>query len=159
MVALDAKVVLAGPEGTRTISARSLYQNDGIEYLTKQPDELLVRIEVPTLEGARASYQKLRRRGAFDFPVLGVAAWAQFDAAGLVRSARVVIGAVGSWPMVSEEAGAALVGQTLTDENIDLAAKAAARPAKPLDNTDFTIGWRKEMVAVYVRRALRELRS
>lgn len=159
MVALDAKVVLTGPDGTRTIPARSLYRNDGIEYLTKQPDELLVRIEVPTLEGARASYQKLRRRGAFDFPVLGVAAWAQFDQAGLVRSARVVIGAVGSWPMVSEEAGATIVGRALTDERIDLAAKAAARPAKPLDNTDFTIGWRKEMVAVFVRRALRELRS
>jgi CO/xanthine dehydrogenase FAD-binding subunit len=93
-------------------------------------------------------------RGAFDFPVLGVAAWVDLDAQGLVRAARIVVGAVGSWPMESEEAAKVLIGQPLTDESITAAATAAARRAKPLDNTDFTIGWRKDMVPVYARRAL-----
>jgi len=154
MVALGASVTLMGPKGSRSIPAASLYRNDGIEYLTKQPDELLVRIEVPALHTSRADYQKLRRRGAFDFPVLGVAAWVDLDAQGLVRAARIVVGAVGSWPMVSEEAAKVLIGHPLTDESITAAATAAARRAKPLDNTDFTIGWRKDMVPVYVRRAL-----
>ena len=157
MVALGASVVLMGPKGSRTIPAASLYRNDGIEYLTKQPDELLIRIEVPALRTARADYQKLRRRGAFDFPVLGVAAWADLDPKGLVRAARIVIGAVGSWPMESEEGAKVLIGQMLTEESISAAATAAARRAKPLDNTDFTIGWRKDMVPVYVRRALLNL--
>jgi CO/xanthine dehydrogenase FAD-binding subunit len=127
-------------------------------FLTKQPNELLVRIEVPALAGARASYRKLRRRGAFDFPVLGVAAWATFDGAGKVTDARIVLGAVGSYPKLVPDAAAALVGETLDDDRVDAAARLASKPAKPLDNTDFTIGWRKEMAAVYVRRALKGLR-
>jgi 4-hydroxybenzoyl-CoA reductase subunit beta len=159
MVALGARIRLVGPEGERVIPASALYKNDGIDYLTMRPDELLTAIEVPALSGARADYQKLRRRGAFDFPVLGIATWARVDDGGAVRDARVVIGAVASYPIVCKEAAQALVGQRLTDEVVDLAARAATRPAKPLDNTDFTIGWRKEMVPVYVRRSLTALRT
>lgn len=158
MVALGARVVLAGPDGERTIPAAALYHDDGMAFLTKQPNELLVRVEVPALTGARASYRKLRRRGAFDFPVLGVAAWASFDGAGKVSGARIVLGAVGSHPKLVPEAAAAIVGGTLDDDQVDAAARLASRPAKPLDNTDFTIGWRKEMASVHVRRALEALR-
>jgi len=159
MVALDARVVLAGPDGERTLPAAALYHDDGMAFLTKRPEELLVRVEVPPLAGARASYRKLRRRGAFDFPVLGVAAWAAFDGAGKVTGARIILGAVGSFPKPVPEAAAALVGGTLTDDELDEAVRLGGRLAKPLDNTDFTIGWRKEMAAVYVRRALAELRG
>jgi len=158
MVALGARVVLAGPDGERTIPAAALYHDDGMAFLTKQPEELLVRIEVPALSGARASYRKLRRRGAFDFPVLGVAAWASFDGAGTVAAARIVLGAVGSYPKLVAEAGAALVGGKLTDDQIEEATRLASKLAKPLDNTDFTIGWRKDMAPVFVRRALEALR-
>jgi 4-hydroxybenzoyl-CoA reductase subunit beta len=159
MVALDARVVLAGPDGERTIPAAALYHDDGMAYLTKRPEELLVRVEVPALSGARASYRKLRRRGAFDFPVLGVAAWAGVDGAGRVTDARIVLGAVGSHPKLVPDAGAALVGGTLADDELDAAARLASRLAKPLDNTDFTIGWRKEMATVFVRRAVEGLRE
>jgi len=158
MVALEARVVLAGPDGERTIPAAALYHDDGMAFLTKRPEELLVRIEVPALSGARTSYRKLRRRGAFDFPVLGVAAWAAFDMAGTVTAARIVLGAVGSYPKLVEEAGTALVGGTLTDDEIEEATRRANKLAKPLDNTDFTIGWRKDMAPVFVRRALEALR-
>lgn len=158
MIALDAGIRFEGPDGARTVRARELYLNDGIDYLAKQPDELLISVDVPPLGGARANYQKLRRRGSFDFPVLGVAAWVRTNGENSVSDARIVIGAVGSAPVVSDEAAASLVGQELSDETIDQAARIAARPAKPLDNTDFTIGWRKDMVPVYVRRALQSLR-
>jgi 4-hydroxybenzoyl-CoA reductase subunit beta len=157
MVALDAQVRLRSEGGERLIPAASLYHDDGMQFLTKQPDELLVSVEVPAQDGARSSYMKLRRRGAFDFPVLGVAAWARLTPDGVVDDARVVLGAVGSWPKPSEDARAAVRGRALTDDVLDAAARAAARPAKPLDNTDFTIGWRKDMVPVFVRRALAAL--
>jgi 4-hydroxybenzoyl-CoA reductase subunit beta len=159
MVALDARVVLAGPDGERTIPASALYHDDGMAFVTKRPEELLVRVEVPALAGARASYRKLRRRGAFDFPVLGVAAWAAFDGAGKVRSARIVLGAVGSCPKPVPEAADLLVGGTLADDQLDAAVRLAGKLAKPLDNTDFTIGWRKEMASDFVRRALEALRG
>lgn len=159
MVAVGARVVLAGPEGERTLPISALYHDDGMAFLTKRPEELLVRVEVPPLSNARASYRKLRRRSSFDFPVLGVAAWAAFDGAGKVTAARIVLGAVGSFPKVVEEAGAALAGGTLTDEEMEEASRRASKLAKPLDNTDFTIGWRKDMAPVFVRRAVEGLRQ
>jgi len=150
-------VKLVGPDGPRTLPIGQLYHNDGIAYHTKRTDELLVDVVVPPQDGASSSYQKLRRRGSFDFPVLGVAAWVR-EEQGKVTDARVVLGAVGSYPIESKEAAEVLIGGTLDDDTLDRAARAAAKPAKPLDNTDFTIGWRKDMVSVYVRRALDALR-
>ena len=157
MVALGATVGLRGPDGERVIPVSALYHDDGIQFHTKGPDEILTFVEVPALTNARAHYAKLRRRGSFDFPVLGVAAWARFGPGGTVEDARIVLGAVGSYPKLSEEAAAAVRGGPLSDDRIDSAARAAGRPAKPLDNTDFTIGWRKDMVPVFVRRALAAL--
>ena len=53
----------------------------------------------------------------------------------------------------------AIVGTRLDDTAIGAAADAAYRPAKPMDNTDFTLGWRKEMVRVHVQRALQDIRA
>jgi 4-hydroxybenzoyl-CoA reductase subunit beta len=153
-VALGAEVTLVSVRGARRIPAAALYRNDGIDYLTKAPDELLVAYHLPPAGGWRANYQKLRRRGSFDFPVLGVAVRVDLDPDGTVRAARVVLGAVGSHPMEIPEAAAAIVGSRLEPEAIGAAADAAYRPAKPMDNTDFTLAWRKEMVRVYVQRAL-----
>jgi 4-hydroxybenzoyl-CoA reductase subunit beta len=156
-VALGAEVTLASTRGVRRIPAAALYRNDGIEYLTKTRDELLISYHLPPVNGWRATYQKLRRRDAFDFPVLGVAARIDLAADGTVSAARIVLGAVASYPMEIPEAAAALVGTRLDATAIGAAADAAYRPAKPMDNTDFTLGWRKEMVRVYVQRALEEL--
>jgi CO/xanthine dehydrogenase FAD-binding subunit len=76
-----------------------------------------------------------------------------------VSDARVVLGGVASWPQEVPEAGAALAGTTLDDGAIAAAAAAAYKPAKPMDNTDFDLSWRKQMTRVYVSRALEEIRA
>jgi 4-hydroxybenzoyl-CoA reductase subunit beta len=114
---------------------------------------------VPPLDGWRSTYWKLRRRGAFDFPVLSVAAAAKIAADGTVEAARIVLGAVASQPIVAPAAVAALIGRRLTDEVIAEAAESAARPAKPMDNTDFSLLWRKRVTRDFVTYALRELRG
>lgn len=73
MIALGASARLVGPMGERTIPVQALYNNDGIEYLSKAPNEILVDITVPDATGVRMAYHKLRRRGSFDFPIVGVA--------------------------------------------------------------------------------------
>src|SRR2546426_9198828 len=75
MVALGAEFLLVGPQGERVVPAGRFYHNDGINYLTRRPDEILTAVHLPRLDGWRSTYWKLRRRGAFVFPVLGVA-WA-----------------------------------------------------------------------------------
>jgi 4-hydroxybenzoyl-CoA reductase subunit beta len=100
-------------------------------------------------------YLKLRRRGSFDFPVLGVAAAGRIAADGTCEDLKLVITGTGSRPHFAPVAG--LVGRKWTEEGIAEAAKEAARIAKPLDNTDFVHGWRKEMAKKFVADALRRL--
>jgi len=158
MVAIGAEYRLVGPQGERVVPAGRFYANDGINYLTKQPDEILVEVRLPSPNGWDSVYHKLRRRGSFDFPVLGVAAWIKWNGK-TVAEARVVLGGVASYPQEVPEAGAALRGNQLSDESIAAAADAAYRPSKPMDNTDFDLSWRKQMTRVYVKRALAELRA
>lgn len=158
MVAIGAKLRLASTLGERVIDAAGFYNDDGIEYLRKRPDELLVDIQLPPTNGWRASYQKLRRRGAFDFPVLGVAAWVNMDH-GSVQDAKVVLGGIAPAPVEIEEAKHALIGKPLVDEQINAAAEAAYIKARPLDNTDFVYQWRKQMARQYTLRALRDLQT
>jgi 4-hydroxybenzoyl-CoA reductase subunit beta len=164
MVAIGAKFRLASTLGERMIDAAGFYNDDGIDYLKKRPDELLVDIHLPPLNGWRASYQKLRRRGAFDFPVLGVAAWIKFDKTSAgetpavpVKDARIVLGGIAPSPLNISEAGSALIGHPLDDDHIQAAAEAAYVKARPLDNTDFVMNWRKQMTRQYTLRALQEL--
>ena len=156
--AIGADFVLVGPNGERVVPAARFYHNDGINYLTKQPEEILTEVRLPALDGWDATYWKLRRRGSFDFPVLGVAAWIRWDG-DRVADARIVLGAVASYPQDVPEANQAIVGTTLGDDAIVAAADAAFRPSKPMDNTDFEISWRKHMTRVYVKGALEELRG
>jgi 4-hydroxybenzoyl-CoA reductase subunit beta len=158
MVAIGAKLRLASTLGERVIDAAGFYNDDGIQYLHKRSDELLVDIQLPPTNGWRASYQKLRRRGAFDFPVLGVAAWLSMDE-GLVHNARVVLGGIAPAPVEIKEAAGALIGGRLVDEQIAAAAEAAYVKARPLDNTDFVYQWRKQMARQYTLRALKDLQT
>jgi 4-hydroxybenzoyl-CoA reductase subunit beta len=153
---LGARVRLVGPAGDRTVPVSALYRDDGIEYLAKRREELLAEILLPPADGWRSAYLKLRRRGSFDFPVLGVAVALRLEGA-VVRDARIVLGAVASLPREAGTAGRALVGERLTPDVIARAADAAAGPAKPLDNTDFAHFYRKRMTRVFVARALSAL--
>lgn len=152
--ALEAEVELAGVDGTRTIKAGELYRDDGIQYLTKKPEELLTRLILPAPKGWKASYLKLRRRDTYDFPVLGVGACLWFDAAGVVTKANIRLGGAGSYAIPATESEKLLVGSKLTDEVIAAAGSAALKPARTMDNTDLDVYWRRKVAPIYVARAL-----
>ena len=152
LIALGARVKLVSAQGEREVAVEELYNNDGIEYLRRRADEILTEIRVPST--SKSTYWKLRRRGAFDFPVLGVAA--AEDAEGNIR---IALGAVASRPFLVEKAGEFLKGKALSDEAIDEAARIVASRAKPLDNADLDLYWRKDVSADFARYALRELRG
>jgi 4-hydroxybenzoyl-CoA reductase subunit beta len=152
-IALGATVVLAGPEGEREVPVRDLYRNDGIDYLQKERYEVLTAVRVPPANGVRSAYVKLRRRGSIDFPIAGAGVAVELDG-GTAVWARIVLSGVGSLPVEAPAAGDALAGRELTPETIAEAAELAARPARPLDNTDLTHPWRKRMVRSVVQQAL-----
>jgi 4-hydroxybenzoyl-CoA reductase subunit beta len=175
MVAIGAKFRLASALGERMVEAAGFYNDDGIDYLKKRPDELLVDIHLPATNGWRASYQKLRRRGAFDFPVLGVAAYVSFGGAGAsegtingtlphgrvsaVTGAKIILGGIAPSPIEVTEAAQALIDKTLSEDEIQAAAEAAYIKARPLDNTDFVSQWRKQMARQYTIRALKDVQA
>jgi 4-hydroxybenzoyl-CoA reductase subunit beta len=156
LIAMGARAVLASPEGEREIAVEDLYRNDGIEYVTKRPGELLTEVVLPRENGWRASYRKLRRRGSFDFPVLSVGAAVWRDGS-VVTAARLVLGGVASAPVRLPASEEALVGRPLGEASIADAAAAAAGPSRPMDNTDFSFLWRKQMTSRFVARALQDL--
>lgn len=159
LMALGARVRLVSLAGERELDLDELYRNDGIDYSVRRPDELLTAVAVPAAARRRSTYWKLRRRGAFDFPVLSVGAAADLAGDGTVEHARIVLGAVASRPLLCETAAAGLVGAPLGDAAIAQAAERAAKLAKPMDNTDFTLHWRKRVTSELVTLALRELRG
>ncbi len=158
LIALGAEVELASASGTRRVAMTDLYNNDGMHYLTRRKDEILTAVHLPASRGWRSTYWKLRRRGAFDFPVAAVAAAAKFDGDRVI-DARVVLGALASRPLEVASAAATMAGSTLTDEVIAAVADQAYPLAKPMDNTDFELVWRKKVVRSLVTSALRELRG
>ncbi len=159
LIALGASVRLKSRSEEREVALADLYNNDGMNYLMRRPDEILTEIRLGSLEGWKSTYWKLRRRGSFDFPVLSVAAAARMGKGGVVEEARIVLGAVASRPLAADEAAKALLGRTLDQESIAKAAALASRIAKPLANTDFDMSWRKKVTSEFVTHALRELRG
>lgn len=157
LCAIGARLRFVSVDGERLVEAPDLYADDGIHYLRKRPHEILADVLLPPPDGGRSIYLKLRRRGAFDFPVLGVAARLDFDGR-RVKDARIYLNAVWMKPLRVEAAERAVAGTDLNDGSISAAADAAFAAAKPLDNADFHLHWRKEMARQFVKRALLELR-
>ena len=155
---LSAEAVLVSAQGSRQIPLDALYRDDGMYYLTKRPDELLQGVWIPEESfGWRNVYLKLRRRGSFDFPVLGVAAALKIAASGACEGAKIVLTAVASEPKVVADAPGVLCGKPVETGVIEEAAELAMRVSHPLDNADMDYWYRKRMTRVYVTRALQQL--
>ena len=154
LVSLDAQVRLVSVRGERVMPVRELFRDDGMKPYTRANDEILSEIILPPANGWRSVYLKLRRRGSFDFPILGVAAALRFASDRTVADARLTLGAVASHPVEATDAVKLLLGQHLTPELISEVATLASKRSKPLDNADLTINYRKQVTPVYIRRAL-----
>lgn len=158
LIALGARVRVESADGERVVPVADLYRDDGMRYLTLRRDEIVTDVLLPKADGWRSTYLKLRDRGSFDFPIVGLAAAVRWDG-GRVADARVALTAVASRPTLVEAAGAVLVGTSLEDDAVTEAAEACFKAAKPMDNTSGTIAQRKRTVSVFASRALRELRA
>jgi 4-hydroxybenzoyl-CoA reductase subunit beta len=158
LLSLDAEAILVNKQGERRIKLEDLYRDDGIDYAAKGKDEVLKGLLIPRYSlGRRNAYLKLRRRGSFDFPILGVAATMDTNEKGECRHASIVLTAVASAPKVVAEAPSLLQGRKITKELIDAVAEAAAKVAHPLDNADLDYWYRKRMAKVYTQRALAQV--
>lgn len=158
LMVLDAVAVLEGPGGRREIPVRDFFLADGIANTRREPDEIVTEVRIPTAPASRRSgYAKLRQRKAIDFPLLTVAVAGELDRDGAVHAIRGVVTGLGARPREltgwSELAG----GRRMDEALIAELAGRAHQQCHPLENMIVDPEWRRAMVPVYVRRALRQL--
>lgn len=162
LLARGARIRLLGPQGSREVALRDVYRFNGMDHLSLHQGELLTHVVVPLpAAGHRGSYQKLRLRGAIDFPQLSVAISGTFEGLGpdaVSQDLEIVIGAVN--PQPKPLAGLAeLRGQPLDDDAIDAIAKLAVKRTRPQGSVQGDTAWRRQMAGHFVRRALQKLRD
>lgn len=157
LMALRAWVTLLSIRGERDVALKDFYS--GFRQTVMQPDEIMTAIHMPVMpETARGVFIKLGLRRAQAISVVNVTAVIDFKG-DTVKSAAITLGSVA--PTIVHATGAehTLVGRSLSDEIIQLAAQRAADAEKPIDDVRSTADYRREMIRVLVRRSLRQIRD
>jgi 4-hydroxybenzoyl-CoA reductase subunit beta len=154
LLCLDASVDLRTSTQTRTVPLADFFVADGVKNTVLAARELLVKVRVPharataRLEG----YAKLRHRNSIDFPLLSVGARFDVDSARAITAARVVVSALGARP--NRLPLEPFVGRVLDDAVAGEMAQLAFAKCTPLTNIADDPAWRRDMVPVYVKRAI-----
>lgn len=160
LMALGAEVKIASAAGERIIPLASFFSGKGENPNILKPEEILVEVRVPPLPpGVSVVYEKLRVREGMDFPMAGVAVTVEKDEEGNVKQIKSILGAVGTSPIEVSFEGKPLGGQTLTDDLLQTLAQEAMSRAHPVGNLAMDATYRRKMVGVLLKRALRRALS
>jgi xanthine dehydrogenase YagS FAD-binding subunit len=143
LTALDARVVVRGAHGERSIPIQTFYKLPGttphIETDLK-PGELIVAVEIPaTLAGMGSHYIKVRDRNSYAFALVSVAAILDISADRQIRHARIALGGVAPKPWRVPEAEESLRGKAATEVAFREAAEILTRNAKPHQYNGFKV--------------------
>jgi 4-hydroxybenzoyl-CoA reductase subunit beta len=154
LLALDARVEIAGCGGRRHIPLGALYIEDGKAHLALADDELLVAVDLPP-DPPPSAYRKVRTREAIDFPLAGVAV--ALDAGGgTVRTLRVALTGTNPRPFVLEGTDA-LLGKPVDDTLLQALDKLVQKQAQPMRTTIVSAHYRRLAAAALARRLVAEL--
>lgn len=149
-LALDAEMVIAGPQGTRTVAAQDFFV--GLFESAVGDDELLVRVRVPKHTGWGAHYEKFVRT-AQQWSIVGVAATVRVDG-GSIADARVALTNMGSTPLRARSVEQALLGREPSPDMVREAAASAAEGTEPPSDLNGGSDYRQHLVGVLTRRAV-----
>lgn len=157
LLTLGAKVRLVSSGGERTVPLEEFFLDDGMHHTDLRSGELLAEVVIPPpAMGQRGTYLKYRKRGAVDFPIVGVAAVLN-ERPGLPPHLRVAVTGAGSRPLLITVPQGSVSGNTLTREMIDQLADVARKQVKPVSRMEVSPHHRKHLVGVLVADALEKL--
>jgi len=143
MAALDAFVVVQGPDGERRIPIEELHRLPGDEPwrdTTLEYGELITAVDLPPLDFASYSkYRKVRERASYAFALVSVAAALDVDEDGTVRDVRLALGGVAHKPWRATKAEEALRGEPVNEANFRAAADIELEDAEPLRDNAFKV--------------------
>ena len=143
LFSLSAQVELVGVDGPRRIPLEQLYTNKSRKPFNIKPGEILASIFIPKTKTV-GHYEKLRVRGAIDYPLLGVA----FSAAN--GTGKLAVGAIGAKPNAVEI-------EKPFDEKVDEAANGIRKHVKAVNNTVLDADYRKRMIPVLAKRVVNKV--
>jgi 4-hydroxybenzoyl-CoA reductase subunit beta len=156
LIALGAEVKIASANGEKIIPLAEFFTGRGEKPNVLKPDEILVEVRIPTSgHGAAGAYEKLRVREGMDFPMAGVAVMVKRNRSGTIEQTKVVLGAVGSSPTEVPKAAGLLEGHKPTDDLLQRVSREVVDSARPVGNLAMDASYRRKMVGVLVKRALR----
>jgi CO/xanthine dehydrogenase FAD-binding subunit len=154
LIALQARCVIVGPDGTREVPAEAFCTAPGKNVLQK--GELLATIVVPPrLAKSGSAYERFIPRNEMDIAVVGAASWVQLNAAGdTIEQARVGLAAVAPTPKFAVEASQWLAGKPAMEATFVQAGELAKKVATPISDMRGTVEFRSHLVGVLTRRTL-----
>jgi carbon-monoxide dehydrogenase medium subunit len=156
LIALGASAVIAGPgQPNKTIPVERFCTGPGRSVLV--PGEVLVHLRLPTpAANSGSAYLRFIPRNEMDIAVVGAGVALTLDEQGKkCTSARIALAAVAPMPILVPEAGDSLTGSSLTESDFERAAAVAQAAARPISDMRGSADYRRHLVGVLVKRALR----
>jgi xanthine dehydrogenase YagS FAD-binding subunit len=154
LVALDAKMVIRGKNGERTVNAEDYFIGPSIDITRMtvlQPGELLTAIRIPsTWAGAHFYFEKIRDRPVWDFPLVNIAS-AQKLTGDKIDSIRIVMNGLAAHPWRLKDVETAVTGKSRNEETAEMAGQMAIQGAQPLRYNGYKIPLTRNLV----KRAIR----
>lgn len=152
LMALGASVTVASPDGERRLAVEDLFSGYYETVLAR--NELISSVNVPAQRNDHAAYMKVTTGSTDDWPALGVAVAIEKDG-GTIKSARIVASAATEKATRLKAAEAILNGNRIDDGLVRRAADAAANEAEFVADVRGSIAYKRELMRVYVQRAVR----
>ncbi|MFC1901736.1 FAD binding domain-containing protein [Chloroflexota bacterium] len=154
LMVLGATVKIAGIDGEKIVAIEDFFTGPGQTVV--KPGELLLEIQIPDRPlHSGAAYLKQKRRQGSDIAVAGVAASVVMEGE-ILRDVKIALGAVAPTPIRAKKAEETLKGKKLDDRLLEESGQAASRQAKPVDDTRSSADYRRKLVAILVKRAVRQ---
>lgn len=151
LLALDAKIALAGPEDSREIPIENLFSGDGKNPLNLNIGEILTEIVISRQAMQEFSiYIKFANRESIDFPIVGAAFWASREN----KEYRIAFTAVDRKPIRSRQVEAFLKGKDLNAETIDAASALAVKEAKPVRTSVYAPTYKRRLMGLLFKEAV-----
>jgi carbon-monoxide dehydrogenase medium subunit len=153
MLVCEASVSVRGPSGERDIAVAELFQ-DYMETAL-EPTEVIVSVDIPSLDGWGFGYEKFNRRSE-DWAMVAVSAMVRRGSDGSCEDVRVGLTNMGSVPLRARAVEDALRGQSLSAESVERAAAEAAEGTEPPSDLNASSEYKRHLARVLCRRALSE---
>ena len=152
-MALDAEVTLRSSRGERTLSVEEFF----VDYYETalEPDEILTSVHVPPPAGTAWSHIKFTPRSEEDFATVGVAVTMSGEGS-RCDDVRIALNSVGPTIFRAHAAEDLLRGRDITPERVEEAGAAAAEASDPIEDVRGTSDYKRDLVAVFVRRAVEQ---